>query len=250
MNTAPAAYDAAFFDHQSNTSSDSAAVVVPLVMDLISPTSVVDVGCGVGAWLREFANAGVGDFLGLDGDYVEPAKLMIPPERFRGADLSAPQPLDRTFDLAGCLEVAEHLPARAAGPLVDLLTAASPVVLFSAAVPGQGGTQHVNEQWPVYWRCRFAANGYERLDPIRPRIWREAGVSWWFKQNLFLFVRRDVLTINPRLKIEAELATANPFELVHADLVASFDTLKGVLKALPRVAWSAVRRRLPVGGKS
>src|SRR5204862_3532668 len=141
----------------------SARAVVPLVMELVRPASVLDVGCGLGTWLAAFAEAGVADFLGMDGDYVDRAKLKIPAERFRAADLTNPPSPGRTFDLAVCLEVAEHLPEKASPRLVELLATAAPVVLFSAALPGQGGTRHINEQWPAFWQRLFAARGFVRL---------------------------------------------------------------------------------------
>src|SRR5262249_5217435 len=148
-------YDAAFYEAQADGSLRSARVVVPLVTRLVEPRSVVDVGCGVGTWLRAFVENGVEDVLGVDGAYVDRNRLCIDPARFQAMDLARPQPLGRTFDLAVCLEVGEHLPTRAAPGLVAMLTAA-PVVLFSAAIPGQGGTNHVNEQWPNFWQRLFS----------------------------------------------------------------------------------------------
>jgi hypothetical protein len=95
------------------------------------------------------------------------------------------------YDLAVCLEVAEHLPESSAADLVRALTAFAPVVLFSAAVPGQGGVGHINEQWPAYWKGLFEQHGFYRRDPIRPRIWTNERVHWWYRQNIFLFASRQ-----------------------------------------------------------
>jgi SAM-dependent methyltransferase len=211
---APAPYDRDFFAGQRDRSLRSARVVAPLVLSLVRPRSAVDFGCGVGAWLRALAELGVGDVLGLDG-YAQPDQLLFDPARFRAADLTDPPPLGRAFDLAVCVEVAEHLPAAAAPRLVAALAAAAPCVLFSAALPGQGGRHHVHENWPGFWRGLFAGRGYDRLDPIRPRVWRESGVAWWYKQNLYLYCRRDQFASRPALERERELAEACPFELVH-----------------------------------
>lgn len=40
-----------YFDHYQKGSLRSAEVIVLIVLDMIRPSSVVDVGCGVGAWL-------------------------------------------------------------------------------------------------------------------------------------------------------------------------------------------------------
>ena len=249
---APAAtpYDAAFYADQADGSLRSARAVAPLVMDLVRPTSVVDVGCGLGTWLAAFAELGVADVLGVDGGYVDRAKLKVPADRFRPVDLTRPPALGRTFDLAVCLEVAEHLPPAAAAGLVGLLTDAAPAVLFSAAAPGQGGTDHVNERWPGYWRGLFADRGFARLDPVRPRVWRDRRVEWWYQQNVFLFVREATLADRPALRAEYEAARDFPFELVHQGALAKLaapTTFFGLAGALPGAAWRAVRRRIGGG---
>jgi hypothetical protein len=137
---------------------------------------------------RFFAGIGAGDVLGVDGDHVRRDELKIPAECFRAHDLSRPPDLGRRFDVALCLEVAEHLPAESAAPLVAALAAAAPAVVFSAAVPGQGGVQHVNEQWPWYWQGLFEQRGYRCLDLFRKEIWQNPDVEAYYQQNLFLFV--------------------------------------------------------------
>ena len=184
-----ARYDRAFYERHRSGSGSSAEVVVPLVHEWVRPKSVVDVGCGVGTWLAAFRRRGVEDVFGVDGSPVPPDLLQIPPERFAVRDLSRPLALDRSFDLAVCVEVGEHLPASAAGTLVASLVAAAPVVLFSAAIPSQGGVGHVNEEWPRAWAERFSAAGFAWADPIRPRIWDDPGVEHWYAQNTLLFHR-------------------------------------------------------------
>ncbi len=241
----PSPYNAGFYADQADGSLRSARVVVPIVMELVKPASVLDVGCGLGTWLAAFAEHGVSDYLGMDGDYVVRENLKIPVERFRAADLTHPPNPGRTFDLAVCLEVAEHLPEKASQGLVQLLTTAAPVVLFSAAIPGQDGTSHINEQWPEFWQQHFAANGYVRLDPLRPRIWRDRRVEWWYQQNVYLYVRESVLPQRPVLQEEYELAKSFPFELIEVNALGRLvrgATFGGKLLGLPGAAWRSLRR--------
>ncbi|SRR5579875_207993 len=180
-------YSEAFYQDQQEGSVSSAQVIVPIVLSLFPSQSVVDFGCGVGGWLKEFEKNGVTDYLGADGDYVSRQMLKIPEDRFRPIDLRNVGDLGRRFDLACSLEVAEHLPEDRARPFVAALVKAAPVILFSAAVPLQGGTDHLNEQWQSYWAKLFAEHGYVALDCIRPAVFGDSRVEWWYRQNILVF---------------------------------------------------------------
>jgi SAM-dependent methyltransferase len=188
---------------------------VPLLLGLAEPRSVVDVGCGLGTWLSVFRNRGIEDVHGVDGTWVDPALLEIPRAAFTPADLERPLALGRSFDLAISLEVAEHLPAAAADTFVDSLTALAPVVAFSASIPMQGGTNHVNEQWPDYWAERFEARGYVTIDAVRPRIWGNPRVDWYYAQNLLVFARPAALAVLPVLRREVAGTVRSRLALVH-----------------------------------
>lgn len=239
-------YDSEFYESQMAASSLSAGAVVPVLLDLIRLQSVVDVGCGVGTWLQVFRDQGVARILGVDGSYVDRKRLLIPECCFAGMDLCYPGAVPgRTYDLAICLEVAEHLPAESAGRLVDFITAMSSVVYFSAAVPGQGGAGHLNEQWPDYWGRLFGDRGYRMLDVVRPRIWNDERVAPWYRQNSFLYVREDRIALFPCLAPRADAAPAWPQRVIHPELFRRFVTLEYVSTgALARELYRRIRRRL------
>lgn len=176
-------YDERFFAAIDPESRASAEAVLPIVLDLTQPTSAIDVGCGSGAWARSLLRLGVADVVGVDGTYVPPDHRV---PAFVEHDLRRPLHLGRRFDLAVCLEVGEHLPDDRAGGLVEDLVRLAPVVLFSAAVPGQGGTDHVNEQWPEHWVALFETRGWRCWDALRPWVRSDPAVAWWYRQNLFL----------------------------------------------------------------
>ncbi len=184
----------------NDRSIQSARVVVPMLVELTHPSSVLDVGCGRGAWLSEFIAQGIEKVVGLDGDYVKPSKLLFPSDRFCPTDLSGEFqiPLAR-FDLATCLEVGEHLPGRHSRYLVQQLTSAAPQVLFSAAPPGQGGGGHINCQPLSYWRKILEEFGFRTLDPFRPRLRDDRRVAWWYRQNMVLFASPEAIAANPAL---------------------------------------------------
>lgn len=182
-------YTPAFFDELTHGTRESAQTVIPAVMELLRPDSVLDVGCGTGTWLSEWGRAGVADVVGIDGDYVDRAELQLTTDQFVPADLRKSFSLGRKFDLVQSFEVAEHLEEAYSDAFVESLTAHGETILFSAAVPGQGGTHHVNEQWPSYWAEKFAKAGYTAYDVIRPRFWADPRVAWWYRQNILLFAR-------------------------------------------------------------
>jgi SAM-dependent methyltransferase len=208
-------YTADFFRKQRDGSRRSAAAIVPMVLDLVQPHSVVDVGCGVGVWLAVFRKHGVQDVWGVDGAYVDRALLEIPPERFQAADLHAPIRLGRRFDLVVSVEVAEHLPPECAAAFVQSLVALGPVVLFSAAIPRQGGVDHVNEQWPEYWAQRFREHGFVAIDGVRPRVWHDESVEWWYAQNTLLYAEGERVERDPRLRAARQATGDRPLSLVH-----------------------------------
>jgi SAM-dependent methyltransferase len=192
------AYSAEFYAAIAPSASSSADVLVPLLLELVQPTSVVDVGCATGVWLAAFERAGVSRILGLDGEWPATKGLAISRQNFLAVDLTRRVELASTFDLALCLEVAEHLPESSADDLVDTLVGLAPAVAFSAAIPGQGGHHHVNEQWPDYWGERFRARDYVAFDCIRPRVWNDPAVAPFYAQNTLLYVsRRQRLTSLP-----------------------------------------------------
>jgi SAM-dependent methyltransferase len=180
-------YDQDFFEWVREGSRRSARIIVPLIIELCSPSSVVDVGCGTGEWLAEFQQHGVDDVMGVDGKWLPKSQLSIAENCFTELDLASPGRPDNRYDIALCLEVAEHLPPASAVPVVSYLTASAPIIIFSAAVPGQGGVGHVNEQWLDYWVDLFVEHSYEMFDVFRSAIWNDERIEPWYAQNTVVF---------------------------------------------------------------
>ena len=240
-------YNSTFYKRQRDQSQASAQAVVPYLISRIKPRSVIDVGCGLGTWLAEFSRQGVPEVLGIDGTYVSREMLQIPDSRFRPANLSMPESVSVTerFDLALSLEVAEHLPAEAADGFVALLTSVAPTVIFSAAIPFQGGVNHINEQWADYWISRFAVHGYLPVDCLRPWLWEDQKVQLCYRQNMFLLTSDQELY--ERLQAETSVS-AWPARMIHADTFVEVInrplTLRNVLRALPAALETSIRDRL------
>jgi SAM-dependent methyltransferase len=152
---------------------------------------MADIGCGTGTFLAAGLELGARQVFGIEGDWVTQSMLDDPRIVFEARNLEERFAGPRA-DLILSLEVAEHLsPERAPGFVHDLV-AMGPAVLFSAAIPGQGGVGHVNEQWQSYWATLFASHGYKAYDVIRPRIWTDEAVPAWYRQNIVLLLRPDI----------------------------------------------------------
>lgn len=241
-------YDDKFYLTYAACSSGSASKVVPHIMELFSPESVVDVGCGIGTWLSVFKEQGVKDILGIDGDYVNRSQLLFDKDHFLSHDLTQPLRLvkSRRFDLALSLEVGEHLPNLYAHQLVDTLVLLAPIVLFSAAIPHQGGTCHINEQWPNYWAKLFCEKGYVTVDLLRSRIWGDRQIEYYYAQNSLLYVEKSHLEKFPMLKGHIVSADNEMLSMVHPLKWEQANNppplpLRNLIKALPNSLMHTIR---------
>ena len=205
--------------------------------------SAIDIGCGVGTWLSTLNKAGVNEILGVDGPWVNKDKLVIPPECFKEHNFSETVNvgLDKKYDLAICLEVAEHIDGKDAGGFVKQLTSLSDVVLFSAAIPGQGGQGHINEQWPAYWAELFRANGHIVKDVIRARVWDDNCIPFWYRQNALLFGLPEKMAAID----EPELGV---LPLVHPSLLSSYTNIyvAGAAQLLFDTLVKSLKRKLNI----
>jgi|SRR5579864_582285 len=237
MGKAQRFYDARFYRELEST-QESARQVMPIVLDLLRPKSIIDIGCGAGYWLAAAMDLGVTDVLGVEGRWALQTALAIPREKFLVQDLTTPLGLNRKFDLAVCLEVAEHLPDSNARTFVQALCEAADKVFFSAAIPGQGGRRHLNEQWPGHWARLFGEFGFDCFDVLRPRIWSNPRVLWYYAQNSLIFARRGALELP---------ATAEPLSLVHPEpwsaLTDRLNSPGKLLERLPKAILSVLRQK-------
>jgi SAM-dependent methyltransferase len=211
-----------FFKEHHSDCERSAEQVVPLLISLFKPDSILDVGCGDGTWLSRFAARSVQDYIGVDGDYVSPKVLRIPSGHFICHDLSKPFDLKRRFDIVMSLEVAEHLPEQTAQAFVQSLISHGDLIVFSAAIPGQYGEHHINEQWPSYWVSLFHLYGFKAFDVLRWRIWNDSKVTWWYRQNMIVFATPDRASSIPALCEEGLPQHMFPLDVAHPGLMNFF----------------------------
>ena len=188
-------YNQNFYQSRNNDTKFSAHTILSILLGNIPKVkSAVDIGCGVGTWLAALKENGVQEIQGFDGSWVDQNLLVIPKENFKAAPLHIKLDLNKKYDLVICLEVAEHLPITFAKDFINSLTSFSDFVLFSAAIPNQGGNHHINEQWPEYWVNHFQKNDFVVFDFIRPKIWEETKIPFWYKQNILFFAKKNRLS--------------------------------------------------------
>jgi SAM-dependent methyltransferase len=184
-------YDATFYESQVATSVESARIYLKFLWQFFQPVSVLDVGCGRGTWLKACHELGSKNLFGLDGDWNNQSSMIDPDIKFRSIDLNKPFSVVEKVDLAISLELAEHLEPSTPPQFIKCLTDASDAVLFSAAYTKQGGINHINEQPHTYWALLFSERNFAPFDLFRPIFWGNENVSFWYRQNTFLYLRKD-----------------------------------------------------------
>jgi SAM-dependent methyltransferase len=199
---------------------DTPKEIVPIVITIVNPKSVVDIGCGTGTWLNIFKKNGVTEYLGVEGFHLNPDELVIDTDKVLLKDLEQPFELEKKYDLALCLEVAEHLKPESADLFVESLTKVADIILFSAAIPFQGGQNHINEQWPTYWEEKFKKYNFYFSDSIRQLFWENSKIQWWYKQNMFFVAHESKQSIIKK--------TNTILNVVHPIVFLASKKIKGV----------------------
>lgn len=150
------------------------------------PRTLLDIGSGTGIMVQTARKLGV-NAIGID-------LLATPPDIKH--DLTKPIGLGKHFDMVLCLEVAEHLPERAAPLLCQTIAAHTPPngrLIFSAAMPGQTGIEHVNLQKPAYWRkLLYDAGKFSYRDDLTAKLQlllqhTSGAASMWLVPNISCF---------------------------------------------------------------
>ena len=249
LNSLKKVYDKKFYNDIGNSSYNSAKIYLDHLWEYIQPQSVLDVGCGNGAWLKACHEHGSKTLIGIDGDWISKSEMLDKKIDFRSIDLNKDFNLERKVDFTISVEVAEHLKKESSENFIKHLTKTSDIILFSAAYINQGGTNHINENKHSYWAYLFKHYDYRVFDFFRPKFWGDSRVGFWFRQNAFLYVKDDNDLIK-KLK-NSNVIEINNFDFmdcIHPELYnmkcGNGLSFKVHAKAIIPSFFKAIRRRL------
>lgn len=241
-------YNNNFYNIQKSGSFLSAQEIVPFLISTFHPSSVLDIGCGLGTWLKVFQESGIEDIIGIDGDYVDKKSLFINEKNFISADLTKPISLSRAFDLVVSLEVGEHISKDLDELYFENIIRHGQIVYFSAAIPFQSGTNHVNEQWQDYWAQKFTKHDYVICDIIRPKFWNDDRIQTHYIQNGLVYIKKQLIDKYPN--VHPYLVDINsPISVVHPKTFISkidprYQSVQLELQAFLKVVVERIKSRL------
>jgi len=227
-----------------NLSYGAASKICPKLTEIIGvPQSVIDLGGGAGSWCQAFKQIGSSRVCCIDHPSVlTSGRLLIDETEFIPADISKELPPIKPCDLAISTEFCEHIAKSRSEILVDFLTKSSKIVLFSAAIPRQGGIGHINEQRPNFWQALFLERGYQRIDAIRPLILSDSTIPAYLRQNLYLYVESKMVEKIPEKFRQSFIP--DEFEIVETRLLERPLGLSEVIREIPLALSRAVKNRL------
>lgn len=231
-------YSDSFYLNQISGAYCSGKIYADILRGVFIPKTVIDIGCGRGAWLKAFKDSAEESdvqqmSIGLDGFWNSKDDLILQEVEYHSIDLNSLNTYDNSckVDLAISVETAEHIASSSTEKFVDKLCALSDVIIFSGAFKGQGGLFHVNERKHSDWAEFFLRNDYGVYDFFRSRVWGMTEVNYWYQQNVFLYVKNDsnIAHALADLKIHP-ISNTNFMDCVHPQAFADRSTFFGQFK--------------------
>lgn len=232
-------YNHNFYVKRNENTEYSANAIFNAVSKYINPQSIIDVGGGVGTFLKtaqKFWNIEMDQVALVEGDYIEESLLEVDKKCYIPYNLEKSLKIDRKYDLVISLEVAEHLSKTRAKTFCEDLTKIGDIILFSAAAKGQGGDNHINENRIGYWIDIFEQFGFKPFDVIRPIIQYEDNIPFWYRQNVLLYVKENT---NIYEKIFNNYLWLPPLDMISYEMLELRDEL---IKSIENQYWHRIKR--------
>lgn len=227
--------------HATSQSLQSARIVVKQLDDIMRlPVSILDVGCGVGGWSLAYKERGISNITMLDHPSNKKEHLLFQENNFHTIDFETAIPPVYPAELVICLEVLEHIHAHRCDAVIEYLTKCADTILFSAAIPGQHGYKHVNENYPPYWKAAFEKYGFTQYDIVRPLILFNQEIEYFIRQNIFLYVKGQGLLHSK----EHKEFLPDDFELINRKVLNRHKSPVDLIKMMPGSFKKTIGHRL------
>jgi len=207
-------YSKLYYKKHQDGSYASAYKILKYLTTFITIESIIDFGCGVGTWCSAAQNLSINNIMGVDQNLYDSSYMLIPNKNYLQRDLQKSVSLDMKMDLVISVEVGEHIESRYSHVFINTLCQHGDIILFSAALPYQGGTGHINEKPCSYWRDIFSDLDYIAIDCIRGVFWEDDDVEVWYKNNTILYVRDGL-----QFDILNKISSSYPIDIIHPDML-------------------------------
>jgi 2-polyprenyl-3-methyl-5-hydroxy-6-metoxy-1,4-benzoquinol methylase len=187
-------YDDRYFKWHRDHTRNYAIKNMDWYINQFKPASIIDYGCGIGAYLESGLNNGITKLKGYDigGDYVKKYTEKSVQPYIEYLDCTLPLITDE-YDCVISLETGEHIETKSSDQFVLNIansTKKDGTILFSAAQPGQGGSGHINCQPKSFWIEKFAIHSFIYDEPLTKQIlkeWSLQKVPDYIINNLIVF---------------------------------------------------------------
>ena len=235
-------YDDRFYGDNS-TRLESSREILKFIFEILNPKSILDVGCGRGAWLKSSRELGAKTLYGFDGEWND-GKEIDNEIIFKSIDLNKNFNVDKKFDLTLCLEVAEHLEKNSSEIIISSLTKSSNAILFSSAFKHQGGIGHLNENLHSFWAKLFFKYDFLPYDIIRPQFWNNKKISYWYRQNSFLYIKKNSTEFDKLSKNYKHLQNFELMDSIHPEMFFKIVGSQGIRYHLRQIFYKIKKKFL------
>ncbi len=191
-------YNNNFYGDQSPNNSRliSAKEILKIYFDIFESKKIIDIGCGRGSWLEASKIYGSDQLVGIDGEWnvkKVPNGIEYIPLNLQNLNKKfiIDNNLENKFDLCISVETLEHLENKYSENFISSLCSLSNNIIFSCAYIGQGGVNHLNENLHSNWAFIFKKYDFYPFDIFRPIVWNNDKISYWYRQNTFLYLKKN-----------------------------------------------------------
>jgi len=183
------------YDHsQRNKDLHFDDQLLKTIIEVRKPTSLLDIGAGVGWYCEAAVRLGVQKVIGIektpDIHQMEVFPVIVSDAAITKLDYG-------TIDVVLCLEVAQCIAPERVNGLVENCCRNSNFIVWSSAQPGQACPTGINLQPIQYWIEKFSKYGFI-IDLEATEKLRLSAKVEWLKANICVFRPMKITLISPQ----------------------------------------------------